>query len=234
MKHVIKRTEPATIRDTRLAATTNLTTTATARVAFDQINKQEVREQLAEEQRHLCAFCMRRIEPHAREGRAVTMKIAHRTPIDVDPSLALSWTNLLGSCDGGEGSSGRVRTCDAAQGNSPLTVDPTVGTSVARLFYESRSPKVGIFITSEDPALREDVDWQTRHGKEVPGVLALNTGDLPELRWQAWNAFREKYRLRHPSGPYGKPAYRTYFPKWSAEAAPRHPEMVAVIEEKIR
>lgn len=233
MRLIEKRTEPATVRDTRLARTTNLATTAAARAAFDQLDKQAVRDQLAAEQGQLCAFCMRTIAPAAREGRPVTMRIAHRTPIDVVPALALTWQNLLGSCDGGERSSGQLRTCDLSQGSAPLNVDPISPASMAKIRYELRAPKAGLFITSDDPDVRADVDQRPRpDGAMAHGVLALNTGDLPELRQQAWKAFVDQCP-RPYQGMFGKPAWRAYFAKWRAQRGERLPPMLGVIEAKI-
>ncbi len=152
VRHIVKGTEPVTVTETHTASTTDLSTVARARTAFDHIDKGRVRGNLASEQGWLCAFCMRRISPDATDARGErTMKIAHRTPIDVDPAQALSWRNLLGSCDGGQRSGWRTRSCDAAQGSTALTVDPTVEASCAQLRHERRERKEGLFITSNHP-----------------------------------------------------------------------------------
>jgi len=214
------------VAETRCAATTDLSTPRAARNAFDQLDKHEVRERLAKEQGWLCAFCMRRVAPEATEsdGPEPTMKIAHRTPIDVDSSLALTWNNLLGSCDGGQRSGGRYWTCDAARGAAALTVDPTREESVARLHYERRHARQGLFISSDDELLRNDVEQ----------TLALNSGDLPQLREAARKAFQKACRRAHPRGPYGKPAWRAYFPKWLKGRGRKLPEMLGAVEDLIR
>lgn len=234
MRLIVKQTEPATVRDTRLATTTNLSTPQTARAAFNQCEKQAVRDRLVAEQHHLCAFCMRSIEPKARLSRPISMKIAHRTPIEVQPSLALTWSNMLGACLGGEKTPGFARTCDTAQGNRPLSVDPTSPQSVSRISYESRPPRTGLFITSDDPALRAELGAEVdASGDPVPGVLNLNGGDLPELRALAWKAFCDQHHQDHPKGPWGKAARREFLPKYLAKRAPRLPEMFGVIEFKL-
>jgi uncharacterized protein (TIGR02646 family) len=235
VRFIEKQPPPETLAGTCRAPTTNLSTTLTARAAFNQLDKKAVRAQLAAEQGHLCAFCMRAIEPTARLGRAVTMKIAHRTPIDADSLLALTWANMLGACDGGERSSGLARTCDTAQGSQPLTADPTNRASIARIAYEYRSPSKGLFITSEDPGLRAELGAERRpDGTPLPGILGLNGGDLPELRVKAWDAFRVAFRARHPTRPPGKPELREFLPKYAGEHAPRLPELLGVIEAKLR
>lgn len=223
MRYIVKAQEPATVTETRVASTTDLSTSARARVAFDQIDKARVREDLAAEQGKLCAFCMRYINPKARDARGEpTMKIAHRTPIDVDPLQALSWRNLLGSCDGGQRVDWRTKSCDAAQGSKRLTIDPTVSTSCAKLRYEHDRIRTGLFITSDDPELKIDVEQ----------TLGLNSGDLPELREQAWKAFCKK-ALEH-SKQYGQPGRRAFLKPWLAQHSSRLPEMLGVIEAKLR
>ncbi|MGH7437666.1 MAG: hypothetical protein ACRENE_18465 [Polyangiaceae bacterium] len=190
------------------------------------MDKAVVRKQLEAEQAGLCAFCMVRINHRAVDARGEpTMKIAHRTPIAVDSTQAVSWPNLLGSCDGGQRSNGRYWTCDAAQGSTALSVDPTVAGSVARIYFTySAALRSGLFITSDDPALRKDVEE----------TLALNDGDLPELREQTWRAFQETHRRRYPRGPYGKPGWVAFLPIWLAAAGRRAPPMAGVVEERLR
>jgi len=230
VREIVKGREPATVTETRAAPTTDLSTTARARAAFDQIDKACVRADLAGEQGCLCAFCMLRIHPEVRDARGEpTMKIAHRTPIDVDPEQALSWRNLLGSCDGGQRSGGRRWSCDAAQGSKALTVDPTVGAFSARLSYERRDDREGLFVTSDDAALKVDVEQ----------TLALNSGDLPALREQAWKAFCALQK-KHAPNQYGRPARVAYFPAWLEQQTRiedgrrRLPQMLGVIEARLR
>lgn len=224
MRHIVKGAEPTTVTETRTASTTDLSTAVRARTAFDQIDKVRVRADLAHEQGWLCAFCMRRIDPDATDSRGErTMKIAHRTPIDVDPAQALSWRNLLGSCDGGQRSGWRTRSCDAAQGATALTVDPTVEASCVKLRYERRQGRQGLFITSDHPELKNDVET----------TLGLNSGDLPELREQAWKAFCA-LQQKHAPNQYGRPARKAFFPTWMKQQGARLPEMLGVIEERLR
>lgn len=223
MRAIRKRPEPRTVTETRCSTTTNLTRTETARTAFDQINKAEAREQLAEEQGWLCAFCMRRMDPKAVDERGqATMKIAHRVPIHVDPSRALDWTNHFGSCDGGERSGGLYSTCDHRQRNTALTVDPANAASVARLRLERRGNKQGLFFNSDDPALATDVE----------ATLGLNSGSLPELRESTWRAFLEAVRRDHPSNHWERETRISYFEKWRFEGKKLR-QFVGVVERKL-
>lgn len=225
MRCIEKRREPKTVTETKCATTTNLSRTATARDAFNQIDKGAVREQLVHEQGGLCAFCIRGIDAEAKDQRGEPlMKIAHRMPIAVNPNEALNWQNLLGSCDGGQRYEGAPATCDCAQGSEALTVDPTQQGSVQRLDYE-HGDREGLFITSDDPVLRLD----------VVNTLALNTGHLPALREATWKAFRELCKRKGPKG-YGKPVLRQYFPVWLNERSHRGrlPPFLGVVEKMLQ
>jgi uncharacterized protein (TIGR02646 family) len=200
MRHIAKGAPPAFLPETAKASTTDLETPGGARTAFDQLDKAAVRAALAAEQRQLCAFCMRRIDPAGRDAQGQpTMKIAHRTPISVAPDVALTWSNLLGSCDGGQRMEKLYRTCDAAQGDAALTVDPTRTESVARLRYERRGATEGLFITADDPELRGDVEK----------TLKLNAAGLPAARLSAWKGFQKRALEKFP-GEYGKPGWQKY------------------------
>jgi len=226
VRDIVKGGEPRTIADTRLATTTDLRTPARARAAFDQLDKAAVRAALVKEQGWLCAFCMIRIRPEDDKG-AAAMRIAHRVPIGAPiegaSEQALTWNNLLGSCEGRERSNRPDKTCDVAQRSIPLTVDPTTPGACARLRYERRDDKRGLFITAEDPAQKKDIEE----------TLKLNTGDLPELREAAFQAFCKLQRAHAPK-EYGKPARRAYFAMWVKREGPKLPEMLGVIEYMIR
>jgi hypothetical protein len=68
---------------------------------------------------------------------------------------------------------------------------------------------------------------------DVEETLRLNSGDLPELREQAWKAFLAQQR-KHAPGQYGRPAWAAYFEKWIKQGSERLPEMVGVVEAKLR
>jgi len=225
VRYIRKGQEPRTVTETRCARTTDLSSVPTARDAFGQLDKDAVRGQLVEEQGWLCAFCMRHVNERAVRDGEYTLKIAHRTPVAVDPRSALTWSNLLGSCDGGQRHPGAPRTCDLAQGSTPLTLDPTRPESMARLTYERRPAREGLFLTSADPALRSDVE----------DTLALNAGELPALREAAWKAFQLSCLRRGPRRQHGRWAWRDYFPGWLREHSPRGrlPQFVGTVERML-
>ncbi|MRG97564.1 hypothetical protein [Polyangium spumosum] len=224
MRPIHKRTEPRTVTETREATTTNLARKDTARTAFDQIDKEEARKALVEEQGWLCAFCMRRIDEGDREtSRTTTMKIAHRVPLDVDPRRALDWTNLLGSCDGGERSGGLYCTCDLRQRSTALTVDPAKASSVARLKLERRGKERGLFLTSDDAALKVDVEQ----------TLGLNDGNLSELRQTTWDAFLAAVKRAHPSKHWDHATRISFLEKWRFDGKKLR-QFVGVVEQKLQ
>lgn len=88
------------------------------------------------EQRQICAFCQATIQYKKRP-----IKMAHVVPHKSEPDgprLQLVWSNLVGSCLGGQESERpRIMHCDARQGNTPLVaaLDP-VQFSAASLTYD--------------------------------------------------------------------------------------------------
>jgi uncharacterized protein (TIGR02646 family) len=223
MRLIAKKPAPPTVTDTQRAKTTNLSTVETARTAYGHLDKKQVRAQLATEQGHLCAFCMRRIAPQAKDDRGdFIVKVAHRVPLSVVPARAVDWSNLLGSCDGGQRSHGHHRTCDFAQGDIALRVDPTQRLSVSQLRYERRVERKGLFLTSDDPELRRDVEE----------TLRLNDGDLPAVRQASWDAFLVRVQKRLPN-VYGSPARRQVFDAEASTHGARLPEWYGVLEKQL-
>jgi uncharacterized protein (TIGR02646 family) len=219
-----KEHEPRTITDTKCAGTTNLDTTKSARAAFDQIDKRAARKQLAREQGWLCAFCMRQIDEEFKDelGQFV-MKIAHRVPIDAESQRALDWSNLLGSCDGGQRSNGRHETCDLLQKNEPISVDPTQRASVQRLHFKRRDAKPGLFISSDDATLAHDVEQ----------TLGLNGGDLPELRETIWRAFLSAIQKKYPKAHWDSATRAKFFEDWKYAAGSKLRPFLGVVEERL-
>lgn len=224
MRLILKGSEPRTITETRCASTTDLSTRQRARGAFEQIDKMEVRLQLVREQGWLCAFCMRRVEEGVCQGdREPTMKIAHRVPVAVESSRALDWGNLFGSCDGGQRSGGGVRTCDYRQGETTLRVDPSDRACVARLRFERRDTRTGLFLTSDAPELRRDVEE----------TLNLNGGELPMYRQKIWELFLREVRHAHPRGHWELAVRRAFFERWRSRGGERLREYLGVVEYKL-
>jgi uncharacterized protein (TIGR02646 family) len=82
--------------------------------------KQQLREELAREQHHICCYCLARIEP-TEEG----MKVEHWEPqSQTDRARQIAYDNLLGACPGGQKRPQKEQHCDTHKGNSPLHTPP--------------------------------------------------------------------------------------------------------------
>lgn len=90
--------------------------------------KQALREALLQEQGHLCAYCMSRID-------ADNSKIEHYIPRNADNEL--DYKNLLAVCRGNEGQPRRAQHCDTRKGNAIVHIDPQQEEHIAQLSYKS-------------------------------------------------------------------------------------------------
>ena len=120
---------------------------------MDTATKDAIKLSLFQEQYHLCAYCMRRLNPE-------TMQIEHylaQHPEDGadDPALTIDYQNMLGGCPGGKGEvqHGEQLTCDQHRGNTPLTVNPLRPATLAKITYSSSGE-----IRSDDPDIMKDLD----------------------------------------------------------------------------
>ena len=88
---------------------------------------QPVRDALAFEQAHLCAYCMGRLRTtgHHDVTNPSGMKIEHFVPRSVQPAQMFQWSNLLGVCSGRTVIQQETHdTCDRVRGNRPLHINP--------------------------------------------------------------------------------------------------------------
>jgi uncharacterized protein (TIGR02646 family) len=69
--------------------------------------KEELKENLLSEQGHVCCYCMKRI--HFDD-----MRVEHWKPQTNYEELSLSYTNMMGACDGNEGNPGHMQCCKVA------------------------------------------------------------------------------------------------------------------------
>lgn len=79
--------------------------------------KDDIRNHLLLEQGHTCAYCMSRIN-------FTNMKVEHWACQQRNSNLQLSYQNLLGCCNGNEGTSPNNQTCDTKKGNLDLSYSP--------------------------------------------------------------------------------------------------------------
>ena len=119
---------------------------------FDQLDKQQIRENLVAEQHGLCAYCMKRIEPSEK------MNIEHYIPIKGHKESVLDFNNMLGCCKGGSDvyeSKHKVLCCDAAKKDQRITIDPRSAIMMSKIRY-NKSGK--IYVYPHDDVLQNDID----------------------------------------------------------------------------
>jgi uncharacterized protein (TIGR02646 family) len=91
---------------------------------FDDLNKKDIRDALLSEQGFLCAYCNQRISNELdRIGRPKT-KIEHYSPQSEDERMRMNYLNMIGVCQGNQGSPKKNQHCDSSRGNQNLTINP--------------------------------------------------------------------------------------------------------------
>ncbi|MCD8248832.1 MAG: TIGR02646 family protein [Lachnospiraceae bacterium] len=117
--------------------------------------KDDVREQMWLEQKHLCGYCMRKI------NNPENVRIEHCRPrhpqgeTEHDKSATLDFKWMIGVCYGNSLKRGVKKedmTCDAHKGNAELTVNPYSEASIRKIKYRSNGR-----IYSDDPDINRDV-----------------------------------------------------------------------------
>lgn len=166
-------------------------------ISYESAPKQAIREALAKEQGHLCAYCTGRIEPNER-----SMKIDHRAPqkppIDADPGgkkLALYYRNMLGVCKGGEGRAPHEQHCDTHKRNTALSIDPTDSFSG---WDETLSYKVEK--TPEHQPAYVISSSHAAYNKDLTETLNLNVKVLARARYDAIVGALDGIRRKNPEG----------------------------------
>lgn len=142
----------------------------------------DVRSQMWEEQGHLCAYCMKKIED-PRDVRVEHCKPRHpQDEIKHDKKSTLEFKWMLGVCYGNsieKGVKPEDTTCDAHKGNAELTINPFDELSVRKIKYKADGS-----IYSDDADINED----------VTEILNLNCEavSLPETRKNVLNVLKNE------------------------------------------
>lgn len=116
----------------------------------------DIRKQMWEEQGHLCAYCMKKIDD-PRVVRVEHCRPRHpqnETEHDKKATLDFKW--MLGVCHGNSLNKGvkpEDMTCDAHKGNAELTVNPFDKVSVRKIKYKADGS-----IYSDDAEINKDVN----------------------------------------------------------------------------
>ena len=142
----------------------------------------DVRSQMWEEQGHLCAYCMKKIDD-PRDVRVEHCKPRHpQDEIKHDKKATLEFKWMLGVCYGNsieKGVKPEDTTCDAHKGNAELTINPFDELSVRKIKYKADGS-----IYSDDADINED----------VTEILNLNCEavSLPETRKNVLNVLKNE------------------------------------------
>lgn len=108
MKQIVKGREPQSLLEHRQKKFAD----------YDNYpEKDELRTSLLTEQGHICCYCMQRIS-------AEKMKIEHWRSQDEYPQFQLDYNNLLGACQGNQGSPSHLQHCDTKKGNTEISINP--------------------------------------------------------------------------------------------------------------
>lgn len=180
--------------------------------------KDDLRASLTAEQRGLCCYCMGRI----RSARA-SMKIEHWRCQARSQSLELAYSNLLGTCTGGEGRPGREQHCDTCKADRDLRWNPADPQHVieTRVVFDLDGT-----IRSPDNGFND----------ELNSVLNLNMALLRQNRKKALDGLLSWYRAAA-----AKPSRRRLEQEYarlvgagtSAELEPFSPVAAAWIKRKL-
>ena len=143
---------------------------STQNATYEDSPKEALRQNLLQEQKFLCAYCMSRITEK-------TMSVEHWQCRSNYPAQELSYQNLLAVCDGNEGQPPCKQHCDTRKGDKDLAFNPADPTHHARLKirYLWSTGK----IESEDAAFCTELGGEKR-GTE--GILNLNLEKLKNNR----------------------------------------------------
>lgn len=153
----------------------------------DHRDTQTLREQLVDEQRGLCCYCLCRIRP-GETGGLPPMKIAHWHSRTLHPTESLTYSNLLGACKGNEGKPPSQQHCDTRQANSDIKFNPA--NPDHRVDQRVRYLEDGT-IESDD----EEFNWQ------IENVLNLNAKFLQQRRKERLQLFLESLGLENLKRP---------------------------------
>ena len=175
MRTIVKGAEPLSLSQHRKSA----------HASYDNYqDKDQLRETLVKEQRHICCYCMDHIAA-TREH----MKIEHWRSQSRYPSKQLEYSNLLGACMGGEGQPSRLQHCDTRKGNLKLKWNPA---------DRDRSIETRIQYTSDGSVRSDDKTFCA----QIDDVLNLNLPLLKNNRNRVSDEFHrwlkeEKRKVRY-------------------------------------
>ena len=126
-----------------------------AKIAFDSLAKDLIRESLIKEQHGLCAYCMRRIIIEGRD-KVPTVTIEHYQPKSEYFDLVLDYKNMLAVCSGGRDRNGKKNLCcDASKGDKEIKISPYNRNDMEKIRYKTDGT---IYTYPEDTDLEHDIN----------------------------------------------------------------------------
>lgn len=174
MKQIIKNNEPRSLIQHRAQ-----------RGNYDNLDKDELRASLIEEQGHICCYCMCRIphklKPEEIEKNYPDSKIEHVKCQSKNRDLELNYQNLFLACNGRHGYPRQMQTCDTFKGENDLLFNPADTTKNIEDFIKYSANGE---IYSDDETVN----------RELNDVLNLNTKDLKDIRQVFYKDIQERIR----------------------------------------
>lgn len=164
------------------------------RTNWDELHeKVELRRQLVQDQRGLCAYCMRRIHPDPVPEDLT--RIEHINPRATHPEKTFSWANLVACCDHGRGKPRCEQTCDWRKSAHELSALDVLKPQGIR--YGKATGRIG----SSHAAVEQD----------LTKVLNLNHDMLCRGRKAALGDVAQELNRRLKRGEKWKPSQLTTF-----------------------
>ncbi len=191
--------------------------------------KQRVRDLLAKEQGHLCAYCMRRIPDERISENDVSLADvyiehwqARSLQNDDGCNKSLDYNNMLAVCSGNEKvkeRAGRHKkrflTCDKKREDKQLKVNPLDAVTMATIFYSAEG-----IIKSSDSEIEEDLNIRLNLNCNEEAVT------LPKNRKAALDVVQEQ--LANMKGNYISNC-RDLLGIWETEEDPKTPYVGIII-----
>ncbi len=173
--------------------------------------KDDLRTSLVREQRGLCCYCMGRITVDRR-----SIKIEHWRCQSRYPSEQLDYSNLLGSCTGGEGHSPRFQHCDTYKGDKDLRWNPGDPSHdiETRLLYTA------------DGSIKSDDD---EFNAQLKAVLNLNLALLMTRRKRVLDAILEWWEHEKKQGRLSRRTFTNKRNQWAARSGKLQPYCGVVV-----
>lgn len=147
-------------------------------VLDDFPEKDSLRQQLAEEQGFICAYCMSRISLDFH-----TTVIEHVKPQTQYPEEQLDYDNLLLCCNGDANGIGTQHHCDSSKRNLEIKYNPATHPCIATTIRYRHNGQV----------FSEEAKWDF----ELNTVLNLNASRLCNNRKAVWNVVIEWLSQSH-------------------------------------